>query len=82
MFDQTLGASQINTLYQAGAGIFYDVALAPQWAGGHLQFSWPGGGKLMQADRLDGPWTKVNSATSPYSVTATESQKFFRIQVQ
>jgi hypothetical protein len=47
--------------------------------GANLQLTWPGGGTLLQATNVTGPWITNASATSPYTVTATNSQQFFRI---
>lgn len=35
-------------------------------------------GKLLQSDSLNGPWTEVNGAASPYPVPATGEKKFYR----
>ena len=37
-------------------------------------------GILLQATSLNGPWT-TNSATSPYTLTPTGAQKFYRVQL-
>jgi hypothetical protein len=47
--------------------------------GGQLQLTWPSG-ILLQATSLNGPWT-TNSATSPYTLTPTGAQKFYRVQL-
>ena len=38
-------------------------------------------GKLLQAASVTGPWTTNATATSPYTVPATNAQSFFRVQV-
>jgi hypothetical protein len=34
---------------------------------------------LESADKLDGPWTKINDATSPYVIPADAAQRFYRL---
>jgi hypothetical protein len=36
------------------------------------------GGTLQGADDLDGPWTDIPGATSPYCVPASEARRFYR----
>ena len=42
--------------------------------------TWLDGGILQQADSVLGPWTDVPLATSPYTVVASASQKFYRLR--
>jgi hypothetical protein len=47
---------------------------------GSVTVSWPGSGKLQSCGALvGGTWTNVPSATSPYTVPATGSQRYFRL---
>jgi hypothetical protein len=46
-------------------------------SGANLQVSWDSG-TLLQATSVAGPWTPVTGATSPYTVTASGPQMFFR----
>ena len=42
--------------------------------------NWEGGGTLMQADQVTGPWTLVpGNPTSPCTFSATSSKKFYRV---
>ena len=47
-----------------------------------LTLSWPGGGNLLQATNLPGPWTMNTGATSPFTVTLATNgpQMFYRVQ--
>lgn len=71
---------------------FYDVPTAPpsgevtvpvltvaKSAGNSLTISWTGQGTLLEASAVTGPWTAVTSQTNPQTVTATGSQKFYRV---
>ncbi len=82
VFNQAMSPPQVNQLYRAGAGIFYDLALTYAMSGTNGSLTWPGGGQLMSATNVAGPWTLVNSAASPFSVPPGEKQKFFRVQVE
>jgi hypothetical protein len=48
--------------------------------GNGLAVSWTGSGKLQSADQVSGNWTEVIGATSPFPVTPTGGQKFYRLQ--
>jgi hypothetical protein len=56
------------------------VSIANSWNGAQLILSWPGGGALLTATKLAGPWTTNASATSPFAVPPAGPQQFFRIQ--
>ena len=49
-------------------------------AGNNLQLVWPQG-VLLQATNLMGPWITNAGATSPYTVSPTAPQMYFRVQV-
>lgn len=48
---------------------------------GQLQVEWAQG-KLVEASSLEGPWTPNTAATSPYLVTPTGAQKYYRVLIQ
>ncbi|MFM1941592.1 MAG: hypothetical protein RI897_574 [Verrucomicrobiota bacterium] len=48
-------------------------------SGGDLSLSWTAGSVLESAPTLEGPWTEVAGATSPYTVQPTEAAAFFRV---
>lgn len=56
-----------------------NLSLQPA-AGNNLTLKWPQG-VLLQATNLAGPWT-TNNATSPYNVSPSGAQMFYRILVQ
>lgn len=82
VYNQTLTANQISTLYQAATGLFYNLTLASSWDGTQLTLAWPGGGGLLETTNLSGPWTTNLGAASPLVITPAGTSKFFRIQVQ
>ncbi len=55
---------------------------APTLSGGNITLTWTGGGKLQEADTVNGPWTDAaGSPSGTYTVPATSSLKFFRAVV-
>jgi hypothetical protein len=63
------------TLQAASLGVPNILHVQPV-GGGQLQLSWPSGA-LLEAPAVNGPWT-TNNATSPYTFTPSDAQKFFR----
>lgn len=64
------------------SGVVVRVLAPPisiQSSGPNLQLTWAYG-TLLQATNVTGPWT-TNNAASPYTVTPTGPQMFFRVQV-
>lgn len=59
-----------------------NVLVANNWDGAQLKLSWPYGVKLLEATNVTGPWTTNTSASSPFFVTPTQAQKFYRLLVQ
>jgi hypothetical protein len=85
VFLSALSANQIQTLADVGLGITPPpptvvVDIAKTSTPGSLTISWSSG-TLLQATNLLGPWTTNTSATSPYPVSATNSQTYFKILV-
>lgn len=56
------------------------LGLAPS-GGGNLTLTWSPGSMLLQATNLLGPWTTNGAAISPYTVSPTNAQSFFRVKV-
>jgi len=47
--------------------------------GGSVVISWTGAGTLEEATAVSGPWTAIENASSPYSVTPDAGAKFYRV---
>jgi hypothetical protein len=73
VFNRSLTAAEILQV----TGTAVNLNIAPM--GNQLQITWPYG-TLLEATSLTGPWS-TNSAASPYLITPTGPQKFYRIQV-
>ena len=56
--------------------------ISSSYNGTVLTLSWSGGGNLLQATNLPGPWTTNTGATSPFTVTPATNgpQTFYRVQ--
>jgi hypothetical protein len=52
--------------------------LTQTWNGTSLVLSWSSGAVLLQATNLNGPWSTNVGATSPFNVTPSQPQMFFR----
>jgi hypothetical protein len=44
-----------------------------------VTLTWDCSATLQNADSLDGPWTSLEGATSPYTTPADGTQKFYRL---
>jgi hypothetical protein len=82
VFAHSLTESQIQNLFFAALGVptVPSVSLAFSWNGRQLTLSWPQG-TLLESPSLLGPWA-TNSAPSPYVLTPTRPQNFYRVRVQ
>jgi hypothetical protein len=49
--------------------------------GNAMVISWPGGYELMSSTNLNGPYSPVPAATTPFTNTFTEPQRFFRLHL-
>jgi hypothetical protein len=47
---------------------------------GNLSISWNGSGVLQKATTLNGPWVPISNAISPYRISISSTQGFFRVQ--
>jgi hypothetical protein len=63
-----------------GAATSSAVSLGVQMNGTNVRLSWPLG-VLLEADAVTGPWT-TNPATSPFLLTPSGPQKFYRLKLQ
>ncbi len=72
---KTLTPEQIQAHYAA------TVRLSSSPSGNNLVLSWPFG-TLQQADQVNGPFSDLLTATSPYTNAPTGLAKFYRVKVQ
>lgn len=82
IFKSTLSQNQIMGLYDAALNIVPPPPPAPITigeVGGNIQLQWTGG-TLLQATNILGPWITNTTATSPYTLSPTNPQEYFRIQ--
>jgi beta-glucanase (GH16 family) len=57
------------------------VAVSIEPSGDTLTLLWSDG-TLESATNITGPWTNISGATSPWPVTPTEPQEFYRVKLQ
>jgi hypothetical protein len=78
IFKSTLSSNQVYSLYESALGQnIVPPALTLTPVGNDSQVRWTGG-VLLQATNLVGPWITNTAATSPYTVSPTNPQQFFR----
>jgi hypothetical protein len=77
IFNSTLSSDQVYSLYQSALGQVVPPALTITPVPGGSQIRWTGG-TLLQSTNLLGPWITNPAATSPYTVSPTNPQQFFR----
>jgi hypothetical protein len=82
IYNQSLSANQIAALYDTAAGIAPPVTLEVAHSGANVVLTWNGGGKLLQASNLLGAWTTNSAAASPYLVTPSAPQMYYRVLVK
>jgi hypothetical protein len=82
IYGQSLSAAQITGLYDAAAGIAPPVTLSVAASGTNVVLSWNGGGQLLQATNVVGPWSTNAAAASPYLVTPSAPHMFYRVLVK
>ena len=82
-YNSILSASEISSIYSSGAvadaadlQFQFNFTAAP---GEGIVLSWLETTAVLQsATSLDGPWTDVTGASSPYTIVPAVSQQFFR----
>ncbi|MDB6035903.1 MAG: Immunoglobulin I-set domain protein, partial [Verrucomicrobiales bacterium] len=80
--NDTANSMQIGEVQLLGGEPSGAVFITYQISGaGQLQLQWSQG-TLQSADNVAGPYSIVNGATSPYTVSIVTGNKFYRVQVQ
>jgi hypothetical protein len=82
IYAESLSAAQITGLYDTAAGIAPAVTLSVAASGTNLVLTWNGGGQLLQATNVLGPWSTNAAATSPYQAVPSAPQMFYRVRSQ
>ena len=81
VFNRSLGPAELQSLFNAALGISPPVTLQIARVGSNIQLTWGSVGLLLEASNVNGPWTTNSLATSPYTVSPTNSSKFYRVLV-
>jgi hypothetical protein len=78
IYSVALTQAQVQAHFSAASTS--EIRLSVSRSGGGVLISWPSG-TLQQADAVTGPFTDVSNATSPYTVPAGTSVKFYRCRL-
>jgi len=79
IYNRALSPSEVLAHYLVGASNGPTITVTP--SGANMTLTWPVG-TLQQADTVNGTYTDVPSATSPYPVSTTGiSKKFYRLRL-
>ena len=89
IFRRALSQLEATSIYAAGLSGFSFVNKVVQQPtiavqtlpDGTLRLQWEGGGTLQQSDVATGGYSDVGGAASPYPVTPTAAQKFYRVKL-
>jgi hypothetical protein len=81
IFNRAMGSNELQALYNAALGILPPVNLQVGHLGNNVQLTWGTLGRLLEADNVRGPWKTNSLAASPYTISPTNSQKFYRVLV-
>jgi hypothetical protein len=72
VFTYALTPAEVEGLYSG------QVNLTITHTGSNVTLTWPNG-TLLEAPTVSGPWTTNSAAVSPYTVTATSGDQFFKV---
>jgi hypothetical protein len=82
IFNRAMGSNDLQVLYNAALGVVpVQVKLQIGQVGNNVRLEWGTIGHLLEAASVNGPWLTNAAAFSPYEVPATNSAKFYRVQV-
>ena len=77
----TVASNSVFTTYSTVTNtVVLPITLTIQVSGGHVILNWPDG-TLQSASQVNGPYSNVSGATSPYTNTVS-GQQFYRVQAQ
>jgi hypothetical protein len=78
IYNKALSASTVNAHYYVGQN--GPVSVSASHSGNTVTVTWPAG-TLQQADTVNGVYTDLPSATSPYNPPAGPARKFYRVRL-
>lgn len=78
VYDHALSPAQVHAHYVAGTSPQVTIIIQP--VGNQVQLLWSFG-TLQSSSTVDGTYTTVIGATSPYSINPVGAQKFFRVKL-
>jgi hypothetical protein len=78
IYDRALTPAEVLAHYLVGAANGPTITITR--SGNSVLLTWPVG-TLQQADNVNGPYTDLLSATSPYTTSSTGTKKFYRLKL-
>jgi len=84
IYDSVLSTEQVAAHFEAGSPtpVVPGALNITNLGGGEAQLTWDFTGTLQGATNVAGPYEDIIGATSPHTVTTTNSQMFYRIKQQ
>src|SRR5262249_3312928 len=79
-FDAPDQPVEMGTLYASYTSGNDSLYLESSRSSGNLVLTWPGNATLESASEVDGVWTNVPAATSPYTVVPSAARAFYRLR--
>lgn len=79
VYNKALSPARILTHYLAGQPPVEEIVAGIATDGDELVISWEGTATLQQTEDIAGSWNNVDGASSPYRVTPSGSQMFWRL---
>jgi hypothetical protein len=83
IYKYAMGDAQVRNLYAQAStgGQTPSVTLTVTKTESNVTLTWSNG-TLLEADEINGTWTPVSGATSPYTLAPSDAKKFFRVLVK
>ena len=75
-YTNALSAAEVSQIYGAAAGVKPTVGIVTEGRNVVITYT----GTLLAAPNVNGPYTPVTGASSPYNTPATNTQIFYRAQ--
>ena len=69
-------AVKLNVLGETVGG---PTELTIAGSGNEITITWEGGGSLLSAPAISGPWTVVENASSPFTTATSESSQYYQV---
>jgi len=79
IYNYALSSNAVAAHYQAGTFLPPETVFITNPGGGQVRLNWSFG-TLQGATNAAGPYLDINNATSPYTISATNAQQYYRVR--